>query len=176
MALRGQGRAADRSLLALIAAMTVVVVSSNILVQYPINAWLTYGALTYPVAFLVTDITNRRFGPAGARRVALVGFVLAVLLSIILATPRIALASGTAFLLAQWLDIAVFDRLRNGLWWQAPLVSSALASILDTFVFFALAFAGTGVPWMTLGMGDLLVKWGMAMVLLLPYKTFGSRT
>ena len=113
-------------------AMVVVVAGSNVAVQYPISDWLTWGALTYPVAFLVTDLTNRRYGPKEARQVAYVGFALAVLLSIALAGPRIALASGTAFLTAQLLDIAVFDRLRRLAWWQAPLISSGLASIWDT--------------------------------------------
>jgi queuosine precursor transporter len=151
-------------------AMVVVVAGSNVAVQYPINDWLTWGALTYPFAFLVTDLTNRRFGPGEARRVAYVGFALAVLLSIVLAGPRIALASGTAFLTAQLLDIWVFDRLRRLPWWQAPLISSAIASIWDTAVFFGLAFAGTGLPWLTWGLGDLGVKAGMALLLLLPFR------
>jgi queuosine precursor transporter len=157
-------------------AMVVVVAGSNVAVQYPINDWLTWGALTYPVAFLVTDITNRRFGPEEARRVAYVGFALAVLLSIVLAGPRIALASGTAFLTAQLLDIWVFDRLRRMRWWKAPLISSAIASIWDTAVFFSLAFAGTGLPWITWGLGDLGVKFAMALLLLLPFRALmGTR-
>jgi queuosine precursor transporter len=157
-------------------AMVVVVAGSNLAVQYPINDWLTWGALTYPFAFLVTDLTNRRFGPGEARRVAYVGFALAVLLSIVLAGPRIALASGAAFLTAQLLDIWVFDRLRRLPWWQAPLISSAIASIWDTAVFFSLAFAGTGLPWLTWGLGDLGVKAGMALLLLLPFRALmGSR-
>jgi uncharacterized PurR-regulated membrane protein YhhQ (DUF165 family) len=151
-------------------AMVVVVAGSNVAVQYPINDWLTWGALTYPFAFLVTDLTNRRFGPQEARRVAYVGFALGVLLSIALAGPRIALASGTAFLTAQLLDIWVFDRLRRLRWWQAPLVSSGLASIWDTAVFFTLAFAGTGLPWVTWGLGDLGAKFAMALLLLLPFR------
>jgi hypothetical protein len=151
-------------------AMVVVVAGSNVAVQYPISDWLTWGALTYPVAFLVTDLTNRRYGPGDARRVAYVGFALAVLLSIVLAGPRIALASGTAFLTAQLLDIWVFDRLRRLPWWQAPLISSGLASIWDTAVFFLLAFAGTGLPWVTWGLGDLGAKAAMALLLLLPFR------
>nr|WP_246152384.1 queuosine precursor transporter [Roseospira navarrensis] len=146
--------------------MAVVVVASNILVGYPINDWLTWGALTYPVAFLVTDLTNRRFGPARARRVVLVGFALAVVLSIALASPRIALASGTAFLVAQTLDVQVFDRLRNRVWWLPPLVSSVLGSALDTALFFTLAFAGTGLPWIGWGLGDFAVKIAVALALL----------
>jgi uncharacterized PurR-regulated membrane protein YhhQ (DUF165 family) len=151
-------------------AMVVVVASSNVAVQYPINDWLTWGALTYPVAFLVTDLTNRRFGPEEARRVVYVGFALAVLLSILLAGPRIGLASGTAFVTAQLLDILVFNRLRRLPWWQAPLISSGLASIWDTAVFFSLAFAGTGLPWVTWGLGDLGVKFAMALLLLIPFR------
>jgi uncharacterized PurR-regulated membrane protein YhhQ (DUF165 family) len=154
--------------------MIVVVTSSNVAVQYPINDWLTWGALTYPFAFLVTDLTNRRYGPAEARRVVLVGFALAVLLSILLAGPRIGLASGAAFLTAQLLDIAVFNRLRRLPWWQAPLASSALASTWDTAVFFTLAFAGTGLPWVTWGLGDLAAKGAMALLLLLPFRALMS--
>jgi len=149
-----------------IAAMAVVVVASNILVGYPINAWLTWGAVSYPLAFLVTDVTNRRLGPGSARRVVYVGFALAVVLSIALASPRIALASGSAFLLAQTLDIQVFDRLRRRAWWLPPLVSSFLGSALDTTLFFSLAFAGTGLPWITWGIGDFAVKVGAALLLL----------
>lgn len=153
-----------------ILAMAVVVVSSNILVQVPINDWLTWGALTYPVAFLVTDLTNRLVGPARARWVVAVGFVLAVVLSLALADPRIALASGTAFLVAQLLDVQVFDRLRHRVWWLPPLVSSTLGSVLDTALFFSLAFAGTGLPWVTWGLGDLGVKLAVALALLLPFR------
>jgi queuosine precursor transporter len=157
-------------------AMVVVVAGSNVAVQYPINDWLTWGALTYPVAFLVTDLTNRRYGPQEARQVAYIGFALAVLLSIALAGPRIALASGTAFLSAQLLDISVFGRLRRLRWWKAPLISSGIASIWDTAVFFSLAFAGTGLPWVTWGLGDLGAKFAMALLLLLPFRALmGTR-
>ena len=155
--------------------MAAVVVASNVAVQVPINAWLTWGAFTYPVTFLVTDLTNRRLGPAQARRVVYVGFALAVVLSIVFAGPRIALASGTAFLSAQLLDVWVFDRLRRLPWWQAPLASSGLASLWDTAVFFSLAFAGTGLPWLTWGLGDLAVKAGMALLLLLPFRALMGR-
>ena len=151
-------------------AMTVVVTGSNVAVQFPINDWLTWGAFTYPVAFLVTDLTNRALGPGPARRVVYVGFAVAVVLSMILATPRIALASGTAFLVAQLLDIAIFDRLRRAPWWQAPFVSSSLASIVDTVLFFALAFAGTGLPWVTWALGDYAAKLVMATALLAPFR------
>ena len=153
-----------------VAAMAVVVTASNILVQYPLGDWLTWGALSYPFAFLVTDLTNRRFGPGPARRVVVVGFACAVVLSAWLATPRIAAASGSAFLIAQLADVQVFDRLRNAMWWKAPLVSSALGSTVDTALFFSLAFAGTGLPWITWAIGDLAVKAGFALVLLIPFR------
>ncbi|MEM7407082.1 MAG: VUT family protein [Pseudomonadota bacterium] len=151
-------------------AMIVVVVSSNYLVNFPINDFLTWGAFTYPFAFLVTDLTNRRLGPAIARRVVYVGFALAVVLSIYFADVRIAIASGTAFLLAQLSDVYVFDRLRRQNWWKAPLVSSALGSTLDTALFFSIAFVGTEVPWVTLAIGDLGVKLAFAATMLLPYR------
>jgi uncharacterized PurR-regulated membrane protein YhhQ (DUF165 family) len=160
------GAASWSDLVPAIAAMAVVVVASNILVGYPINDWLTWGALTYPVAFLVTDLTNRRFGPARARRVVYVGFALAVGLSILLASPRIALASGTAFLVAQTLDVQVFDRLRDKVWWLPPLVSTVLGSIVDTALFFTLAFAGEPLPWIGWALGDFAVKIAVALALL----------
>jgi uncharacterized PurR-regulated membrane protein YhhQ (DUF165 family) len=170
------GHLSFRALALPVAAMVVVVAGSNVAVQYPINDWLTWGAFTYPVAFLVTDLTNRRLGPAKAREVAYIGFALAVLLSIVLATPRIAVASGSAFVTAQLLDIAVFNRLRRLPWWQAPLISSAIASIWDTAVFFSLAFAGTGLPWITWAIGDLGAKAAMALLLLLPFRALMGPT
>ncbi len=158
------------SLWAPIAAMALVVVASNWLVQYPINDVLTWGAITYPFSFLVTDITTRLQGPDRARRVVWVGFALAVLLSVWLATPRIALASGTAFLAGQLLDIRVFQRLRAGSWWRAPLFSSAMGSVVDTAIFFSLAFAGTDLPWVTLALGDLGVKLLLAVLALAPFR------
>lgn len=157
------------------AAMIVVIVASNILVQHPINDWLTWGALTYPVAFLVTDLTNRTQGAASARRVVQVGFAVAVVLSAMLATPRIAAASGVAFLAAQLLDIHVFDRLRARAWWQPPLASSVVGSGVDTGLFFSLAFIGTGVPWVTLAAGDLLVKLALALAMLVPFGAIALR-
>ncbi len=151
-------------------AMAVVVAGSNFLVQFAINDWLTWAAFTYPVSFLVTDLCNRSLGAAAARRVVYVGFLIAVILSLWLANERIALASGSAFLVAQLLDVQVFDRLRRATWWKAPLISSGLASIVDTALFFSLAFAGTEVPWVTLALGDLVVKFAMASSLLLPYR------
>lgn len=150
--------------------MMLIVVGSNILVQYPINSWLTWGALSYPVSFLVTDLLNRRFGPRAARRVVYIGFASAVLVSIVLATPRIALASGCAFLLAQLTDITVFDRLRHQYWWRAPFIGGALAAVLDTVTFFAIAFAGTDVPWTTLLLGDLSVKLTVDLLMLAPFR------
>ncbi len=153
-----------------VGAMTLVVVASNWLVQYPINDVLTWGAITYPFSFLITDLTTRLQGPQRARRVVWVGFALAVLLSVWLATPRIALASGTAFLAGQLLDIQVFQRLRAGSWWRAPLVSSTLGSVVDTLLFFSLAFAGTDLPWHTLAAGDLAVKLLLAVLALAPFR------
>jgi uncharacterized PurR-regulated membrane protein YhhQ (DUF165 family) len=151
-------------------AMTMVVTASNWLVQHPINELLTWGAITYPFSFLITDLTTRLQGPERARRVVWVGFALAVLLSIWLATPRIALASGTAFLAGQLLDIQLFQRLRAGSWWRAPLVSSTVGSIIDTAIFFTLAFAGIDLPWVTLALGDLGVKLILAVLALAPFR------
>ena len=150
--------------------MAGVVLASNILVQFPINDWLTWGAITYPVAFLVSELVNRAHGAGPARRVAWVGFAVAVVASLVLAPARIAVASGTAFLLSQWLDIGVFDRLRHGSWWRAPLVATVLAALLDTAVFWGIAFAGTDVPWVTLALGDLAVKLVLGVALLLPFR------
>lgn len=194
-------------LLVAIAAMVVVVVSSNFLVQFPLAVQvggvnlaniLTLGAFTYPVAFLVTDLTNRHFGPQKARAVVFIGFAIAVLWSAFAATPRIAIASGSAFLVAQLLDVAIFDRLRsNPRWWRAPLISSLLGSILDTLMFFGLAFSarfafidsafgtadgslGFAAPfwdvgpeaplWVSLAAGDFAVKIAVALLLLAPYR------
>ncbi|MCW2307128.1 queuosine precursor transporter [Rhodobium gokarnense] len=187
-----------------ILAMAAVVVASNILVQYPVAAsigalnladLLTWGAFTYPAAFLVTDLTNRRLGPSAARRVVLVGFAFAVVLSVVLATPRLAIASGSAFLVAQLLDVAVFNRLRNRVWWVPPAVSSLIGSVVDTAVFFSLAFAASFVVfgpndgfaieaapllglfdiavvprWMSWALGDFSVKLLVAALLLVPYR------
>lgn len=151
-------------------AMGMVVLSSNILVQYAINDWLTWGAITYPFAFLVTELVNRAFGPAQARRVAWVGFAVAVAASAMLAPVRIAAASGLAFLLSQMLDISVFDRLRQSRWWRAPLIATMLAAVLDTCVFWGVGFAGEDLPWVTWALGDLGVKLVMAVCLLLPFR------
>ncbi len=179
--------------------MGTVVIFSNILVQYPLGAWLTWGALTYPLAFLVTDIVNRLRGQADARRVIFFGLVVGILASLVAAffevtTLRIALASATAFLVAQLFDVQVFDRLRNLPWWQGPAISSALGSVVDTFLFFSIAFSGLtyalladgnnwalelapllGVGpvlplWVSLAVADLGIKIVMLLVLLVPYR------
>jgi queuosine precursor transporter len=175
-----------------IAAMAAVVLASNILVQYPFEPFgladaLTWGAFSYPFAFLVTDLTNRHFGARDARRVVYAGFVIAVLLSALLATPRIAVASGLAFLLAQLLDVEIFDRLRRHAWWMPPFLSSLVSSALDTAVFFTLAFScsaalgaafglvgitdacGEGLPWQNWALFDYLVKLALAVIFILPY-------
>lgn len=156
-------------------AMATVVALSNWLVQYPINDWLTWGAFSYPIAFLVTDVSNRCHGPRHARVIALCGFVVGVALSLWLASSRIALASGTAFLVAQLLDVAIFNRLRRASWWKAPLLGSLAASVIDTGIFFSLAFHGTEVPWLPLALGDLAAKFLMAALLLAPYRALVRR-
>ena len=182
-----------------VAAMAAVVAASNYLVQFPVQQFglgeiLTWGAFTYPVAFLVNDLTNRRFGPEAARRVVFAGFVLAVILSIWLASPRIAIASGVAFLSAQLLDISVFNSFRRQAWWRAPFISTLAGSVIDTLLFFSLAFAatfafldtgigledgslafqvawfGTEVPlWVSLAFGDFCVKILVGLAMLVPY-------
>lgn len=156
-------------------AMVAVIVLSNVLVQHPINDWLTWGAFSYPLVFLVSDLTNRALGPATARRVAWAGFAVAVLVSLLLAPWRIALASGAAFLFSQLMDVAVFNRWRQQTWWKAPLFGSLLASGVDTAVFFFLAFAGSGMDWLLLATGDLAVKASMAALLLAPYRALLPR-
>lgn len=178
-------------------AMAIIVVTSNILVQIVIGDWLTWGAFTYPLAFLVTDVMNRVYGAAAARRVVIAGFGVGVACSLIAAgldktTLRIALGSGTAFLAAQLLDVAVFDRLRDRRWWVAPLASTVVGSAVDTALFFSIAFAAvlpadanTGwanelVPllgygpvtmlWISLATADWLVKLGLALLALVPFR------
>jgi hypothetical protein len=156
-------------------AMAGVVLASNILVQFPINDWLTWGAFSYPVAFLVSDLINRRFGPPPARRVAAIGFAVAVAASLLLAPVRIALASGLAFIASQLLDIGVFDRLRRGTWWRAPLVATLIAAVLDSLVFWGIAFGGTDGPWLTWALGDLGVKLAVGVLMLLPFRLLIGR-
>jgi hypothetical protein len=151
-------------------AMIVIVSSCNYLVQIPINDWLTWGAFSYPLTFLVTEITNRLHGPKIARKVVYVGFALAVFFSIWLATPRIAFASGLAFLISQLMDISIFNRFRQAPWWYAPLFASVLASIVDTYIFFVLAFYGEPIPYLTLALGDCGIKLGCDLVMLMPFR------
>lgn len=176
-----------RRLVLPVSAMTLVVVASNILVQYPfapfgLGDYLTWGAFTYPVAFLVTDLTNRRYGPKMARQLVAAGFVIAVILSIYFATPRIAIASGAAFLFGQLLDISVFNSLRRQSWWRAPLIGSVIGSAIDTALFFSLAFAGDAdmsgpvalfgtevALWQSLAVFDFAVKMLVALLALVPY-------
>ncbi len=159
-----------RQFLIAVVVMAIIVMASNVLVQYTINRWLTWGALSYPIAFLVADLINRRFGPGAARRVAYIGFVVALVASYWVASPRIALASGCAFLCAQLTDIHVFHRLRRLSWWRAPLLGGIAGALLDTFVFFSIAFAGTSVPWVTLMFGDLGVKLLINTGMLAPFR------
>lgn len=192
-----------QTLVLFILAMTVVVALSNFLVQFPLQATLggvnladllTLGAFTYPIAFFITDLTNRRLGPQQAQKVVFAGFALAVVWSIWLATPRIAIASGSAFLIAQLLDVSIFDRLRQSNWWKAPLFSSLIGSMVDTVLFFGIAFApvfnlldfggedgslaflvpflglGGDVPlWVSLAAGDFVVKVLVSLAMLVPY-------
>lgn len=149
-----------------------IVALSNYLVQFPINDWLTFGAFTYPLSFLVTELTNNRYGSQKACHVVLLGFLLGVYLSFILAPLKIALTSGLTFLTAQMLDIAVFNRLRTLRWWIAPLSASFIASAIDTFLFFGMAFYGENVPLLTWALGDFGVKIGMDLCMLAPFRFF----
>ena len=162
--------------------MGVVVVISNYLVQFPIqhfglNEVLTYGAFSYPITFLVTDLANRAYGKIVARKVVLTGFIIGVLLTLFVSTNfsdiisiRIAIGSGVAFFIAQNLDIQIFDRLRKKSWYIAPLTSSTIGSVVDTFLFFSIAFYATGIAWFTLAIGDLLVKMLTTLLMLIPFK------
>ena len=162
--------------------MGAVVLSSNYLVQFPINYYgldelLTYGAFSYPIAFLITDLTNRSFGKLVAQKIVYFGFLLGIGFTIIFSTDfadlisiRIAVGSGIAFLTAQLLDIQIFDNLRKKKWFIAPLTSSIIGSTIDTFLFFFISFYATGVPWFTLALGDLTVKIFVALIMLIPFK------
>ena len=172
----------NRSLLSLSFLMGVVVLSSNFLVQFPINYYglneiLTYGAFSYPIAFLITDLANRSYGKFVARKVVYLGFVIGISFTLFFSTNysdlislRIAVGSGSAFLIAQLLDIQIFDRLRKNKWFVAPLASSIFGSVVDTFLFFSISFAGTGVPWLSLSLGDLGVKLFVALAMLIPFR------
>ena len=162
--------------------MGAVVVISNYLVQFPIqylglSEILTYGAFSYPITFLITDLANRAYGKIVARKVVNVGFVIGILLTLIISTNfsdiisiRIAIGSGTAFFIAQNLDVQIFDRLRKKIWFIAPLTSSCFGSITDTLLFFSIAFYATGIPWLTLAMGDLVVKLLITLLMLIPFR------
>ena len=145
--------------------MSLVIFASNELVNHPINDWLTWGAFSYPLCFLVTDITNRLFNAQAARKVVYIGFALGVILSVII-DIRIAIASGSAFLIAQLIDIYVFNKLRNLTWWKAPFASSLIGSAIDTAIFFTIAFIYSGLPWITWALGDFSAKLFMAASLL----------
>ncbi len=171
-----------KSFLILSLLMGVVVLSSNYLVQFPVNHYglndlLTYGAFSYPVAFLITDLANRSFGKFIARKIVYFGFFLGISFTIFFSTDfadyisiRIAIGSGIAFLTAQLLDVQIFDKLRKKEWFVAPLFSSMIGSTVDTFLFFSISFYGTGIPWVTLSIGDLLVKILVALVMLIPFR------
>jgi len=162
--------------------MGVVVLSSNYLVQFPINYYglseiLTYGAFSYPIAFLITDLANRFYGKFLARKIVYIGFFIGIIFTLLFSTNfadlisiRIAIGSGVAFITAQLLDIQIFDRLRKKEWFVAPLTSSFIGSTVDTFLFFSISFYGTGVPWITLSLGDLTVKLFVSLVMLIPFK------
>jgi len=162
--------------------MGLVVVFSNYLVRFPVqyfglNAILTYGAFSYPVTFLITDLANRAYGKLVARKVVYFGFTIGVLLTLFVSTNfsdiisiRIAIGSGVAFFIAQNLDVQIFDYLRKKIWFVAPLASSVIGSLVDTFLFFSIAFYATDIPWLSLAFGDLVVKLLIALVMLIPFR------
>ena len=162
--------------------MGIVVLASNYLVQFPIKYYgleeiLTYGAFSYPIAFLVTDLANRSFGKIIARKIVYIGFAIGIRFTLLFSTNfadlisiRIAIGSGTAFLVAQLLDVQIFDQLRKKEWFIAPLTSSLIGSTIDTFLFFSISFYATGIPWVTLSLGDLAVKIFVALVMLIPFR------
>ena len=162
--------------------MGVVVLSSNYLVQFPIKYYgleeiLTYGAFSYPIAFLITDLANRSYGKMAARKIVYIGFILGICFTLLFTTNftdlisvRIAIGSGTAFLIAQLLDVQIFDRLKKKKWFVAPLTSSFIGSAVDTFLFFSISFYATGIPWFTLSLGDLAVKIFVALIMLIPFR------
>ena len=162
--------------------MGVIVLTSNYLVQFPINYYglediLTYGAFSYPIAFLITDLANRTYGKFIARQIVYIGFAIGISFTLIFSTNfadlislRIAIGSGTAFLFAQLLDVQIFDKLRKRDWFIAPLTSSLIGSTVDTFLFFSISFYATGVPWVTVAFGDLIVKILVALIMLIPFR------
>ena len=171
-----------RSFFLLSLLMGAVVLSSNYLVQFPVNYYglnqiLTYGAFSYPVAFLITDLANRSYGKIVARKIVYFGFFLGIGFTVLFSTNfadlisiRIAIGSGVAFLTAQLLDVQIFDNLRKKKWFVAPLISSLFGSTVDTFLFFLISFYGTGIPWFTLALGDLTVKIIVALIMLIPFR------
>ena len=162
--------------------MGAVVLTSNYLVQFPVNYYgleeiLTYGAFSYPIAFLITDLANRSYGKVVARQIVYIGFTIGVSFTLLFSTNftdlislRIAIGSGTAFLIAQLLDVQIFDKLRKKKWFIAPLTSSVIGSTIDTFLFFSISFYSTGVPWITLSLGDLTVKILVTLIMLIPFR------
>jgi len=162
--------------------MGVVVLSSNYLVQFPVKYFglseiLTYGAFSYPVAFLITDLANRNYGKIVARKIVYIGFIIGICFTLIFSTNfsdlislRIAVGSGMAFIVAQLLDVQIFDQLRKKKWFIAPLTSSCIGSVVDTFLFFSISFYGTAVPWIMLSLGDLTVKILVALLMLIPFR------
>ena len=172
----------NRLLLLLPVLMGVVVLSSNYLVQFPIKYYgleeiLTYGAFTYPIAFLITDLANRSYGKLAARKIVYIGFIIGISFTLFFTTNfsdlisvRIAIGSGTAFIVAQLLDVQIFDKLRKKEWFVAPLTSSFIGSVVDTFLFFSISFYGTGIAWVTLSVGDLAVKIFVALLMLIPFR------
>ena len=162
--------------------MGVIVLASNYLVQFPINYYgleeiLTYGAFSYPIAFLITDLAHRSYGKVVARKIVYIGFIIGIVFTLSFSTNfadlisvRIAIGSGTAFLVAQLLDVQIFDKLRKKKWFVAPLTSSLIGSTIDTFLFFSISFYATGIPWVTLSLGDLSVKVLVALLMLIPFR------
>ena len=162
--------------------MGVIVLASNYLVQFPIKYYgleeiLTYGAFSYPIAFLITDLANRSYGKLIARKIVYIGFAIGISFTLLFSTNfadlislRIAIGSGTAFLIAQLLDVQIFDKLRKRDWFIAPLTSSLIGSTVDTFLFFSISFYATGIPWVTLAFGDLAVKILVALTMLIPFR------
>ena len=162
--------------------MGVIVLGSNYLVQFPIKYYgleklLTYGAFSYPIAFLITDLANRSFGKIVARKIVYIGFTIGISFTLLFSTNfgdlisiRIAFGSGVAFIVAQLLDVQIFDKLRKRKWFVAPLTSSFIGSIVDTFLFFSISFYGTGIPWITLSFGDFFVKILVALIMLIPFR------
>ncbi len=162
--------------------MGLVVLASNYLVQFPIKYYgldqlLTYGAFSYPIAFLITDLANRSYGKIAARKIVYFGFIIGICFTLFFSTNfndlisvRIAIGSGSAFLVAQLLDVQVFDKLRKKQWFIAPLTSSLIGSTVDTFLFFSISFYATDVPWVTLSLGDLAVKIFVALIMLIPFR------